>query len=96
MSDSIHGQRDPITPAMTEGDPLGRQECTSAPTTDDGPWTTERIREAFIYDGGEAEYHDPINGARERRRVMGAIFDAWLTAHDLETMRLAYPREHES
>jgi len=45
-------------------------------------WTDERIREAFIYDGGESEYHDPINGAREQRRIAGAIFDAWLAAHD--------------
>lgn len=45
-------------------------------------WTTERIREAFIDDGGLAEYHDPINGAAEHRRIAGAIFDAWLEAHD--------------
>lgn len=50
-------------------------------------WTDERIREAFIYDGGEAEYHDPINGAREQRRVAGATFDAWLIAHDAEVRR---------
>lgn len=46
------------------------------------PWTTERIREAFIFDGGHAEYYDPINGAAENRRVAGSIFDAWLVAHD--------------
>ena len=45
-------------------------------------WDDARIREAFIYDGGEAEYHDPINGAREQRRTAGEIFDKWLAAHD--------------
>jgi hypothetical protein len=50
-------------------------------------WTDVRIREAFIYDGGESEYHDPINGAREQRRIAGAIFDAWLIAHDAEVRR---------
>ena len=45
-------------------------------------WSTERIREAFIDDGGLAEYHDPINGAREQRRIAGEIFDAWLAEHD--------------
>lgn len=45
-------------------------------------WTDERIREAFIYDGGEAEYHDPISGAQTQRHVAGSIFDAWLAAHD--------------
>lgn len=50
-------------------------------------WTTERIREAFIYDGGEAEYHDPIYGAQTQRQVMGGIFDAWLAAHDAEIVR---------
>lgn len=47
-----------------------------------GEWTDDRIREAFIDDGGQAEYYDPINGAREQRRVAGAIFDAWLAARD--------------
>lgn len=46
------------------------------------PWTLDRIREGFIYDGGEAEWHDPINGAKEQRRISGAIFDTWLAAHD--------------
>lgn len=41
-------------------------------------WDDERIREAFIDDGGLSEYHDPINGAKENRRAMGAIFGAWL------------------
>ena len=50
-------------------------------------WTVERIREAFIYDGGEAEYHDPIDGAREQRRFAGEIFDAWLAAHDAQVLR---------
>ena len=50
-------------------------------------WTDERIREAFIDDGGLAEYHDPINGAREQRRDAGAIFDTWLAAHDAELLR---------
>jgi len=35
-----------------------------------------------IYDGGEAEYHDPISGAQTQRQVAGSIFDAWLAAHD--------------
>lgn len=47
-----------------------------------GPWTDDRIREGFIDDGGRAEYYDPINGAREERRIAGAIFDSWLKAHD--------------
>lgn len=46
------------------------------------PWTTEKIREAFIYDGGEAEYHDPEHGAQTQRRIAGDIFDRWLAAHD--------------
>lgn len=45
-------------------------------------WTDERIREAFIYDGGEAAYHDPIDGDKEQRRVAGAVFDEWIAAHD--------------
>lgn len=45
-------------------------------------WTDERIREAFIYDGGESEHHDPISGAQTQRQVAGSIFDAWLAAHD--------------
>lgn len=42
------------------------------------PWTDARIREAFIDDGGLSEYHDPINGARDQRRIAGRIFDEWL------------------
>lgn len=53
------------------------------------PWTDARIREAFIYDGGEAAYHDPINGAREQRRVAGAIFDRWLAKVKADTLREA-------
>lgn len=45
-------------------------------------WTDEKIREAFIYDGGEAAYRDPINGDREQRRIAGGIFDSWLAEHD--------------
>jgi hypothetical protein len=56
---------------------------TDSPATPE-PWTTERIREAFIDDGGRAEYHDPINGAAEQRRIAGAIFDAWLAEHDAD------------
>lgn len=41
-------------------------------------WDDNLIREAFIDDGGFSEYHNPISGAKENRRVMGAIFDAWL------------------
>jgi len=54
-------------------------------------WTDERIREAFIYDGGESEYHDPIDGAREQRRIAGAIFDTWLAKHDAELLRRQGP-----
>lgn len=46
------------------------------------PWGDAQIREAFIYDGGESEYRDPINGASEQRRTAGKIFDSWLTEHD--------------
>jgi hypothetical protein len=72
-----------------------REEPEATVLQESGPWTTERIREGFIDDGGRSEYYDPINGAREQRRIAGAIFDAWLTAHDLETIRLAYPQERE-
>ena len=48
------------------------------------PWDTEKIREAFIYDGGEAEYYDPISGASEQRRIAGGIFDAWLAVYTAE------------
>lgn len=48
------------------------------------PWTTDTIREAFIYDGGESAHYDPVNGEREHRRIAGGIFDAWLAAHDAE------------
>jgi hypothetical protein len=41
-------------------------------------WGDDRIRGVFIDDGGLSEYHNPINGAEENRRIMGAIFDAWL------------------
>lgn len=64
---------------------INADDLTGAPRTvtiTSVEWTDERIREAFIYDGGESEYHDPINGAREQRRIAGAIFDAWLAAHD--------------
>jgi hypothetical protein len=47
-------------------------------------WDTAKIREAFIYDGGEADYHDPISGAQTQRKVAGEIFDRWLAAHDAE------------
>jgi hypothetical protein len=56
-------------------------------------WTDDRIREAFIYDGGESEYHDPINGAREQRRIAGAIFDAWLDRRVRASNREALIRE---
>lgn len=49
-------------------------------------WDTARIREAFIYDGGEAEYHDPERGAQTQRQVAGEIFDRWLAAHDAEIL----------
>lgn len=55
-------------------------------------WTDERIREAFIYDGGEAEYHDPINGAKEQRRSAGEVFDTWLAAHDRALLDGAGPK----
>lgn len=47
-------------------------------------WSDDRIREVFIDDGGRAEYYDPIDGAREQRRIAGKIFDEWLAAHDAE------------
>jgi len=47
-------------------------------------WDDAAIREAFIDDGGQSEYHDPINGAQTQRRVAGGIFDRWLAAHDRE------------
>lgn len=47
-------------------------------------WDTAKIREAFIYDGGESEYYDPISGAKEQRRIAGEIFDRWLAAHDAD------------
>ncbi|MGN7968990.1 hypothetical protein [Microbacterium sp. 22296] len=45
-------------------------------------WTDDRIREAFLDDGGQAAYHDPINGEKEQRRIAGDIFDGWLASHD--------------
>lgn len=50
--------------------------------TDPEPWDDAKIREAFIYDGGEAEYHDPIHGRETQRKVAGETFDRWLRAHD--------------
>lgn len=47
-------------------------------------WDTAKIREAFIDDGGQADYYDPINGAKEQRRIAGEIFDRWLEARDAE------------
>ena len=60
---------------------LGR-EARETPPAYPREWTDARIREAFIDDGGQAEYHDPINGARDQRRFAGAIFDAWISTHD--------------
>lgn len=54
------------------------------------PWTDERIREAFIYDGGESEYHDPINGAQTQRKIAGDIFDSWLSEHDRQVAERAW------
>jgi len=45
-------------------------------------WDDDRMREAFIYDGGESEYHDPEHGAQVQRQVAGEIWDRWLKAHD--------------
>lgn len=53
-----------------------------ASRADADPWDDAKIREAFIYDGGESEYHDPINGASSNRLTMGSIFDRWLKARD--------------
>lgn len=50
----------------------------------DDVWDDAKIREAFIYDGGESDYYDPINGAKEQRRIAGEIFDHWLAVHDAE------------
>lgn len=55
---------------------------TARPPAPGEPWTDDRIREGFIYDGGESEYHDPIHGTQTQRAVAGDIFDRWLTAHD--------------
>lgn len=62
----------------------------------DEAWDTARIREAFIYDGGEAEYHDPEHGAQTQRQVAGEIFDRWLAAHDAEVLREAATELEES
>jgi hypothetical protein len=51
------------------------------------PWTDTQIREGFIDDSGLSEYHDPINGARDQRRIAGAIFDEWLREHDRRLSR---------
>lgn len=59
---------------------IGREERETPPLSIE--WTDARIREAFIDDGGQAEYYDPINGARDQRRFAGAIFDAWISTHD--------------
>ena len=59
------------------------------------PWTTDRIREAFIYDGGEAEFYDPINGAREQRRFAGEVFDRWLEEHDRQQRAEAWRAGYE-
>lgn len=54
-----------------------------APDPEPGePWDDARIREAFIYDGGEAEYHDPIHGRQTQRKAAGETFDRWLKARD--------------
>lgn len=50
--------------------------------SDPKPWDDARIREGFIYDGGEAEFHDPIHGAQTQRQIAGEIFDRWLVEHD--------------
>lgn len=67
----------------------GRGLAALIPTRSPQAWTDARIREAFIDDGGQAEYYDPINGARDQRRIAGAIFDEWLAAHDAEVIRRA-------
>lgn len=66
------------------GGEIGREE-REAPPASPREWTDARIREAFIDDGGQAEYHDPINGARDQRRFAGAIFDAWIATGVLES-----------
>lgn len=53
-------------------------------------WTDEKIREGFIYDGGESEYHDPEHGAQTQRKIAGDIFDAWLTEHDRQVAERAW------
>lgn len=54
------------------------------------PWTDETIREAFIYDGGESEYHDPEHGAQTQRKIAGDIFDMWLAEHDRQVAERAW------
>lgn len=55
-------------------------------------WDDARIREGFIYDGGEAEYHDPIHGAQTQRQIAGEIFDRWLAEHDARIRKEMRPR----
>lgn len=43
-------------------------------------WSTEEIREAFVYDGGEAEYYDPSMSEHDHARA----FDRWLAAYTAE------------
>ena len=50
--------------------------------------TTEQIRSGYMYDGGEAEYHDPINGHLQYKQA-GKWFDHWLTVHDAEVRAVA-------
>jgi hypothetical protein len=42
---------------------------------------TAQIREIYADDGGLAEYHDPIDGHRQRGHSLKE-FDLWLAAHD--------------
>lgn len=55
--------------------------------------TDEEARKIFIDDGGQAEYYDPINGAREQRRIAGRQFDLWLQHHDEELSAKLYNQE---
>ena len=58
--------------------------------------TDEEARKIFIDDGGQAEYHDPIHGARDQARYAGRQFDLWLQHHDEELTAKLHGAEKEA
>jgi hypothetical protein len=72
----------------------GPWEVCNAEDNTEREWDDARIREAFIYDGGESAYHDPINGEKEQRRIGGDIFDRWLAARDRRVAAEAWDEGH--